>query len=155
MHDDMSRLFSGHPLPMLACAAETGEILAANDAAKATYGYTAEEFAQLAFADLVQPAEDQLLHLTGAAQAHRNKQGDTLIVDVYSQEIPDLEPRVSVMTVQDASERYNVEQALRRQIAFAEQLFDNSPDAMVHLDADDCVVRCNGSFEELFGWKTE
>ena len=53
---------------------------------------------------------------------------------------------------QEILERKRVEDELRFQKAYAEQLFDNLPDAIVALDNDDNVTKINPSFTKLFGY---
>ncbi len=52
----------------------------------------------------------------------------------------------------DISDRKRAEAALELQRAHIQQLFDNSPDAIVRLDPEDRVVRANRGFEEFFGY---
>jgi len=47
------------------------------------------------------------------------------------------------------------EEALERQRAYFQQLFDNSPDAIAWLDIDDRFVNVNKGFETLFGYRVE
>jgi PAS domain S-box-containing protein len=52
----------------------------------------------------------------------------------------------------DITEHRQVEEALKLQKAYFEQLFDNSPDAIVMLDTSDRIVQVNKGFETLFGY---
>jgi len=55
----------------------------------------------------------------------------------------------------DITERKRVEEKLKRQKAYFQQLFDNSPDAIAMLDDTDRVVQVNRGFETLFGYRAE
>jgi PAS domain S-box-containing protein len=52
----------------------------------------------------------------------------------------------------DVTERRRAEEALELQRAYFQQLFDNSPDAIVILDTDTKLVQANKGFEKLFGY---
>jgi PAS domain S-box-containing protein len=54
---------------------------------------------------------------------------------------------------QELRERKLAEEALERQKAYFQQLFDNSPDAIVLVDTADKIVNVNKGFEVLFGYQ--
>jgi PAS domain S-box-containing protein len=56
---------------------------------------------------------------------------------------------------QEVKERKQAEDSLKLQQAYFQQLFDNSPDAIVMLDNTDRVVQINDGFERLFGYNAE
>jgi PAS domain S-box-containing protein len=60
-----------------------------------------------------------------------------------------------VTIARDITERKQAEAALRLQRAYFQQLFDNSPDAIVLVDDTGRVVRVNKGFEKLFGYRAE
>jgi len=55
----------------------------------------------------------------------------------------------------DITERKQVEEKIRLQQAYFQQLFEASPDAIALLDEADRVVNVNRAFEELFGYQIE
>jgi PAS domain S-box-containing protein len=55
----------------------------------------------------------------------------------------------------DITERKQAEEAFNLQRAYFQQLFDNSPDAIVMLDINDRLSHANRGFEALFGYSTE
>jgi PAS domain S-box-containing protein len=55
----------------------------------------------------------------------------------------------------DVTERKQMEEALNIQRAYFQQLFDNSPDAMVMATTDARVIQTNRGFETLFGYSPE
>jgi len=60
-----------------------------------------------------------------------------------------------VTIARDITKRKQAEAALKLQQAYFQQLFDNSPDAIVMLDNIDRVVQINNGFETLFGYQAE
>jgi len=60
-----------------------------------------------------------------------------------------------VTIARDITKRKQAEAALKLQQAYFQQLFDNSPDAIVMLDNTDRVVQINKGFETLFGYQAE
>ena len=57
--------------------------------------------------------------------------------------------------VKDVTHHKHAEEALKLQTTYFQQLFENSPDAVVMLDTDANVVQANGGFEKLFGYSLE
>lgn len=60
-----------------------------------------------------------------------------------------------VVTSRDVNERRKVEAALKRERAFFQQLFRNSPAAIAVLDTADRVVEVNHAFMDLFQWEIQ
>ncbi|MBM7622831.1 PAS domain S-box protein [Sporohalobacter salinus] len=55
----------------------------------------------------------------------------------------------------DIDERKKVELQLKRQKAYSQQLFNESPESIVLLDNEDRVIKINNSFRELFKYKQD
>jgi len=55
----------------------------------------------------------------------------------------------------DITERKEVEEAANLQRAYFQQLFDNSPDAILMMDTNDRAMQANMAFEGLFGYSNE
>ncbi len=55
----------------------------------------------------------------------------------------------------DITERKKTEEELNLQKARFQQLFDNSPDAIIMVDIDDRLIHANKGFEALFGYSAE
>jgi PAS domain S-box-containing protein len=55
----------------------------------------------------------------------------------------------------DITERKRAQEALNLQRAYFQQLFDNSPDAIIMVDTDHKVLEANRTFETLFSYSTE
>ena len=52
-------------------------------------------------------------------------------------------------------ERRRQDEELRKQQAFLDELFEGSPEAIVLLDTNDCVLRANHEFTRMFGYTLE
>jgi len=57
--------------------------------------------------------------------------------------------------VRDITKRKKTEEELNLQKVRFQQLFDNSPDAIIMIDIDDRLIHANKGFEALFGYSTE
>jgi len=57
--------------------------------------------------------------------------------------------------VRDITERKQAEEAINLQRAYFQQLFDNSPDAILMMDTNDRAIQANRGFEVLFGYSNE
>jgi two-component system NtrC family sensor kinase len=60
-----------------------------------------------------------------------------------------------LLSFTDITERKKMEEALELQRAYFQQLFDNSPDAIVMLDINESLIHANRGFEALFGYSAE
>jgi PAS domain S-box-containing protein len=60
-----------------------------------------------------------------------------------------------VTIARDITERKKMEEALNLQRAYFQQLFDNSPDAIIMIDMNDRIIQANKGFEMLFGYSAE
>ena len=117
-------LFAAHPEAMWVYDLDTLAILAVNDAAVATYGYSRDEFLGMTIRDL-RPAEDLPrleLSVADARRApghkrsggwrHVTKDGRQLDVEISSHELLFAGRRVRVVVARDVSERRRLEQQL-------------------------------------------
>jgi PAS domain S-box-containing protein len=57
--------------------------------------------------------------------------------------------------VRDITERKKTEEALNLQRTYFQQLFNDSPDAIIMVDTNGKVILCNSGFETLFGYPAE
>jgi len=55
----------------------------------------------------------------------------------------------------DITEHKEMEEAINLQRAYFQQLFDNSPDAILMMDTNDRAIQANRGFEVLFGYSNE
>ncbi len=59
------------------------------------------------------------------------------------------------ISILDIGERKMAERVNKRQNAYFQQLFDNSPEAIALLDNREHIIKINDSFEETFGYKQD
>ncbi|MGM0437653.1 MAG: diguanylate cyclase [Bacillota bacterium] len=59
------------------------------------------------------------------------------------------------ISILDIGERKMAERVNKRQNAYFQQLFDNSPEAIALLDNREHIIKVNDSFEDIFGYKHE
>lgn len=169
-YPDLLELFVGHPFPIFVFDAESLGVVSVNEAAIRNYGYSQKEFLSLT-ADDLRPAEDaaafrdplrnneqnevRLAAFTRAGSLrHVKRNGDVMLVDLYTHKTVLAGSKVIVAIVVDVTDKAETENELKKQVAFSDQLFENSPEAIVQLDGEDRIVRCNPAFAELFGWQT-
>ncbi|MDA8016886.1 MAG: EAL domain-containing protein [Thermoanaerobaculia bacterium] len=100
-------------------------------------------------------ALDDVLEQPGATRAaeirYRRADGDYLVLEsVLRNQVDNPVLGGVLVTSRDVTERRRVEQALKRERAFFQQLFRNSPAGIVILDHEDRVVDANHPFIELF-----
>ncbi len=55
-------------------------------------------------------------------------------------------------TYDDITETKNAQELVQLERAYFEQLFESSPEGIVVLDHNDCVIRCNLEFTNIFGY---
>ncbi len=133
-NDDLHRteqryrlLFEASPLPMLVFALDSLRVLAANEASRTLYGYSADEFLALRITDLRPPEErlrlHQALHAMNQMPAdsvpvntgiwrHRKKDGSLFEVEVFTVVIEFEGQRARQTTVIDVTARRQAERAL-------------------------------------------
>jgi two-component system cell cycle sensor histidine kinase/response regulator CckA len=114
-------LFEEHPQPMWAFDADTQQILEANAAACALYGYSPDEFRSMSVSD-IQPA-DVLRNLpdhpavsmpSTQVRRHRTKSGRMIDVEVAVHEIEFEGRRAQLAVLMDITGRLQLEEQLRQ-----------------------------------------
>jgi PAS domain S-box-containing protein len=85
---------------------------------------------------------------------HTRKDGSVIDVDISINGTMCGGQKLIFCVCRDVTERKEMEEALDLQRAYFQQLFDNSPDAIVLLDTDTRVVQANKGFEKLFGYSS-
>lgn len=159
-NDAFAPLFFENPLPMWIYDRHSLRFLDANRAATRRFGYTRTEFRKLKLTDLcprlpltgtsTKPAGTPARHAVEHDCLHVAKDGSRIHADVSQQDIVFRQRDAVLAVLQDVTRIHDMERQLRQQAAYAEQLFHNSPDAIVLLDCDDRIVSINQSFCELF-----
>lgn len=78
------------------------------------------------------------------------------IIWLRTSKIPLLDGNGNVLgvlgTYEDITETKKTNELIELEKAYFEQLFESSPEGIVLLDVNDCVVRCNEEFTRLFGF---
>ncbi|MFQ5709877.1 MAG: PAS domain S-box protein, partial [bacterium] len=87
----------------------------------------------------------------------KKKSGETILVRISGTPVVDENKRVigSIGIHTDITDSKKIEDALNVQKAYFQQLFENSPEAIVLLDNADRVVNANQGFERLFQYRLE
>ncbi|MBI4292365.1 MAG: PAS domain S-box protein [Betaproteobacteria bacterium] len=136
-------LFDKNPNPAWLYDAETLRILAVNDAALRSYGYSREEFLNLTIVDL-HPAEDvpRLLEIVSTrgpepvdagVWRHRKKDGTIVEVETVTQEIRLEGTRARLVQGIDMTDRQRALEALRRSEYLYRTVASNIPSGAVGL----------------------
>jgi PAS domain S-box-containing protein len=122
--EDFRFLFRDSPLPMWVYDLETTKFIDVNDAALATYGYSRDEFLARTVFD-IRPAEDvpQVRNLLGldapeyleaSGLRHMRKNGEIIVVDVFSHALKFDERPARVSVAIDVTRRNEAEEQLRQ-----------------------------------------
>ncbi len=156
-------LFAQHPQPMWVYDTVTLSFLDVNAAAVARYGYTRDEFLALTILD-IRPAPEaarlqQTLTTRGSGRRHSGpwihttKSGETVVVEVDSQDI-DLAGRAAVLvTVRDITSREGALSTLRESEERFRLLAKATNDAIWDWDLVANTFWWNEGFEALFGFQ--
>jgi len=153
---------------MVVLDAETMKIVLANQAAAKIYGFdSAEDTVGTKPLDFVPPEDrERVIRIIAedmfAKDLRRVNEFRTITKDGREVWISALGIRTEyqgrlagLVTIRDITERRQAEEALERQKAYFQQLFDNSPDAIAMLDDTGRVVQVNKGFETFFGYRAE
>jgi PAS domain S-box-containing protein len=141
-----------------------GKFLEVNDSYCKMIGYTREELLGMSIPDIeaAETPEETVQRIKKIMEQgsdrfetrHKRKDGNIIDVEVSVNYLDVGEGQMFVF-VRDITERRKAEEALKLQKAYFQQLFDNSPDAIVMVDNTDRVVQANKGFETLFGYRAE
>ena len=117
-------LFDTLPLPLWVFDIETLRFLAVNDAALRKYGYAREEFLGLTVLDIRPPEDvatflehavpDRVLRRRSEPWRHRTRMGETLDVEINSDDLVYDGRRARLVVAVDVTERLRTERALRQ-----------------------------------------
>ncbi len=138
---------------------ESGQILAANAAAAALYGYTREELLSLNRVDL-SAEPDRTLQATTQRQAfiplrwHKKKDGTVFPVEISGRYF-DLKGRsVFVSAIRDITERRVMQEALEKSEEKFSKAFHGNPAAITIVDLNSEVyLEVNETFEQISGYR--
>jgi PAS domain S-box-containing protein len=148
-------LFQTNPNPMYVFDLTTLQILAANAAACARYGYGKDEFLTLTLKEL-RPSEDvpalmQALatqsptHFNGEFQ-HKRKDGSTIRVEIYSGGVIWDGVPARIVTAIDVTERKRAKEQLIASQKLTEDIIDAIPVRVFWKDSSLVYLGCNAAF---------
>lgn len=157
-------LFESNPVPMLVYEVSTLRVLAVNDAAVRSYGYSRDEFLALSIAEL-RPQEDveSLLRIVREMPAgyhrsgcwrHRRKDGTVFPVEVtsHSLELDGVATRLVLVT--DITERNAAQEALRESEERYRSIVQNSPLGLFRASSDGQLILANATLARILGYDT-
>ena len=157
-------LFESNPVPMLVYEVSTLRVLAVNDAAVRSYGYSHDEFLALSIAEL-RPQEDveSLLRIVREMPAgyhrsgcwrHRRKDGTVFPVEVtsHSLELDGVATRLVLVT--DITERNAAQQALQESEERYRSIVQNSPLGLFRASSDGQLILANATLARILGYDT-
>ena len=144
--------FRDNPVPMWLCAAESGRILAVNDAALRNYGYSRERFLALSMPELRVHAEGGAeTGMGGRAERHRKADGS--VIDVRLATVGSeagSEPTLLVAAIDVTAELEGTREARRRDARY-QRLFEVASDWYWELDTEQRVTYVSPNFEAISG----
>ena len=146
-----------------------GEIVSdgVNRAFRETFGWTTDETTRQSFLQFVHPEDDYAARMAIAAAANGvvrtglesrwlPREGEPLLVSWAATPISHpSDPKLVVITGEDATERKRRESALRSSEERLRAAIEASPVAIVEYALDDTITRWNRAAERIFGWSAE
>ncbi|HML47176.1 MAG TPA: PAS domain S-box protein [Clostridia bacterium] len=157
-------MFTLHSAVMMIVEPVSGQIVDANPAACAFYGYTKQELLNMNIKSInMLPPGDvdnrRLLAYSRKQQyflfPHRLKNGDTRLVDVYSCPIEEAGDPLLYSIIFDVTDR----EKYRRDLHFEKELFRTTlqsiGDGVVTTDNDGRITSLNSVAQDMTGWSTE
>ena len=141
----------------------SGDILAVNDAAVETLGYSRDELtamsvyeidARLAegeIADLIESMPEDEVQVFETV--HRTKNDETIPVEISSSLISYRDEPAILSITRDITERKRQERDLQHQKRRYESLFNSIRDAILVADTDGRLINANPAFTDLFGYE--
>ena len=154
-------VFARSPMPAVVYDVNTLRLLAANQAAVARYGYSADEFVALRWPDLHQPEDLALLHghLELAAQErmgqrlwrHRCRDGALINVELATEDVLSGGAHWRIVVVRDVTQKLVDEQKVRTEHETLAAVINTSNDAVITTDAEGRIQIFNPGAERIFG----
>jgi PAS domain S-box-containing protein len=153
----------------IALADLKGRFLTANAAYQKILGYTEEELRMFSFMEiaseddcgtngiLVKEVLEGKRQQCQIERPHRRNDGRLLWIRNNVSLVPSAEnvPHFLMAIIEDITEQRRAEEELQKRKAHLEELFEQSPGAVVLLDANHRIVHVNKEFTRLFGYTRE
>jgi PAS domain S-box-containing protein len=162
---DYKRLFDGIPTPMYIYDNRTFRFLAVNNAAIEQYGYTREEFLNLKITDIRPPEEVPALrkfhedipenHLDAGRWLHRNKEGQTFYVRVYTHYTIFEGRAAKQVLIVNVDEKIKAEMTIKEKSAELENILDSITDGFYALNKRWEVTYINKAAERALSCKKD
>ncbi len=158
-------LFSGNPHPMFIYDAGSLEILAANDATLAQYGYRQNEFLKLRLMDIHPPGEpDRLAAAVKAAREgpvlnfewkHRHRDGRIIDVEVSSRPLSVGDRTAILVVARDVTSSRKAEETIGRIKRQDDLILGSIEEGIFGLDMEGRVTFLNASAARVLGYSPE
>jgi len=153
----------------IAVVDDDGRLVRTNAALQRMWGYSAEELRGMAFDAISHPDDAEADQAQFREVLDRSRTGyqiekrfihrSGLVVwgRVTVSLLRRFEGRsvLAVVMVEDVSDRKEAAEALNRERAYLERLFESIPEGVALVDTDDRVLRINPEFSRLFGYEAE
>jgi PAS domain S-box-containing protein len=158
--DRNKKLFETHSAVMLIVDPETGDIVNANQAACAYYGYTKDEIACLKITDInMLPKEEVFREMQRAASQeknffsfrHRLSDGEIRDVEVFSVPTKEKSKNLLYSTIRDVSWRIRAEKALQESEQRYREVFENAPFGVYQASFEGSFIKVNPAMARMFG----
>lgn len=154
-------MFENHSAVMFLVEPETGKILKANKAAEEYYGYSKEEFENIAIYQINTLTKEQIKQEMENASAekrnyfvfpHRLKDGQIRTVEVHSSSIPFSGKQILFSVIHDITDRKTAEEALRKSEEDLSITLNSIGDGVITTNAEGKITRMNPVAESMCGW---
>ncbi|HNO26845.1 MAG TPA: PAS domain S-box protein, partial [Leptospiraceae bacterium] len=154
-------MFENHSAVMFLVEPETGKILKANKAAEEYYGYSKEEFENIAIYQINTLTKEQIkqeMENAGAEKRnyfvfpHRLKDGQIRTVEVHSSSIPFAGKQILFSVIHDITQRKTAEEALRKSEEDLSITLNSIGDGVITTNAEGKITRMNPVAEIMCGW---
>lgn len=158
------RLFDDSRVPIMIIDPESGQILAANQAAEHYYGYPPSQLMRMKITDINQLTPDEVKQAMEVARAerrnhfqflHRLANGQTRHVEVHSGPMVIQGRKVLYSIVHDISDRVNAEAAHRAAEARHRSVVNSVKEVIFHIDRDGRWTFLNPAWTEITALRLE
>ncbi len=162
-HTVYAALFEDHPLPIFVVDSATLDLVAVNEAARVTYGYSPEEFAVMSVLDL-HPPEDRADVRAGWADpdeaavrrrgvaTHMAKDGRVFATEVVSTQLRLRGRQVRMTVVTDVTDRDNALADTEQCGLRYRQIVETAKEGVLTIDTDMAISSANQHAADLLGY---